>query len=145
MRTQCASHFEEGSLTRYSVSVRAYSAEEAFKKEVCNIEVLEGKFAKIARTLKSLRRIDRYTRASRTMYNLNRWINVRGDVFGAAFSSGLAAYLVYGTGTTDKPGSAANIGFSLNMAGMSLHFPPFHSPNPPQLASAASFCGGFGH
>lgn len=51
-------------------------------------------------------------------YNLNRWINVRGDAIGAAFSSGLAAYLVYGTGAIGKPGSAANVGFSLNMGGM---------------------------
>ena len=47
-------------------------------------------------------------------------MNVRGEVIGAAFSSGLAVYLVYGTGAVDKPGSAANIGFSLNMAGMYL-------------------------
>jgi len=75
---------------------------------------------KVVGTLKSLLRIDRYTRTARTLYNLNRWINVRGDAIGAAFFSGLAGYLVYGTGAIDKPGSAPNIGFSLNMAGMYL-------------------------
>jgi len=42
----------------------------------------------------SLVRIDRYTRAARSFYNLNRWISVRIDVLGALFSAGLAAYRV---------------------------------------------------
>ena len=63
-----------------------------------------------------MRRIDKLTRAARTLYNLNRWISVRIDAVGAIFSSGLAVYLVYGTGAINEPGSAANVGFSLNMA-----------------------------
>lgn len=43
-----------------------------------------------------------------------RWINIRMNLLAAAFSSGLAAYLTYVKSTT-----AANTGFSLNMAGMS--------------------------
>jgi len=79
------------------------------------------------------------------LFNLNRWINIRGDAIGAALSSGLAAYLVYGTGAINKPGSASNVGFSLNMAGMYLYLSLFHPPNSPQPVSAVSFCGGFSH
>ncbi|KAG2070718.1 hypothetical protein BDR04DRAFT_1053972 [Suillus decipiens] len=75
------------------ISIRAYGAEEAFKEE-------------------SLDRIDRYTKSARMFYNLNRWVCVRIDVIGGAFSAGLAAYLVYGRGVHE----ASNIGFSLNMA-----------------------------
>ncbi|KAG1749648.1 uncharacterized protein EDB91DRAFT_1334077 [Suillus paluster] len=74
-------------------SIRAYGAEDAFKQE-------------------SLDRIDRYTKSGRVFYNLNRWVCVRIDAIGAAFSAGLAAYLVYGHGMQE----ASNIGFSLNMA-----------------------------
>jgi len=77
-----------------TVSIRAYDAEEAFKK-------------------RSLDLIDRYTRAARTMYNLNRWVCVRVDVMGGIFASSLGAYLVYGA---SMPASRA--GFSLNQAGM---------------------------
>ncbi|TFK76776.1 hypothetical protein BDN72DRAFT_873327 [Pluteus cervinus] len=74
------------------VSIRAYGAEERFLKE-------------------SLTRIDRYIRAQRSFYDLNRWITIRVDGLGAAFSAGLAAWLVYGRSTT-----ASNTGFSINMA-----------------------------
>ncbi|KAH7930564.1 hypothetical protein BV22DRAFT_1124835 [Leucogyrophana mollusca] len=74
-------------------SIRAYGAQESFKRE-------------------SLVRIDRYTKSARMFYNLNRWVSVRIDAAGALFSSGLAAYLVYGRGAAQ----ASNIGFSLNMA-----------------------------
>ena len=80
-----------------TVSIRAYSAQDMFKQE-------------------SLGRIDKFSRPARTFYNLNRWISIRIDAIGALFSSGLAAYLVYGTGAIHRPGSAAAIGFSLNMA-----------------------------
>ncbi|KAL0950639.1 hypothetical protein HGRIS_007427 [Hohenbuehelia grisea] len=73
-------------------SIRAYGAQDAFKKEM-------------------MTRIDRYTRAARTFYNLNRWICIRIDALGGMFSAGLAAYLFY---FTDK--NASNTGFSLNMA-----------------------------
>ncbi|KDQ30408.1 hypothetical protein PLEOSDRAFT_1053612 [Pleurotus ostreatus PC15] len=73
-------------------SIRAYGVQEAFKAE-------------------SLVRIDKYTRASRTFYNLNRWICIRIDAFGNLFAVALAAYLLYGV----RQG-ASNTGFSLNMA-----------------------------
>ncbi|KZS93246.1 P-loop containing nucleoside triphosphate hydrolase protein [Sistotremastrum niveocremeum HHB9708] len=73
-------------------SLRAYGAQGSFK-------------------LESMKRIDKYTRAARTFYNLNRWICLRADSLGAVFSAGLAAYLVY---CTDS--DASSTGFSLNMA-----------------------------
>ncbi|KIK08096.1 hypothetical protein K443DRAFT_672979 [Laccaria amethystina LaAM-08-1] len=73
-------------------SLRAYGVENTFRNE-------------------SLKRIDYYTRAARTSYNLNRWICVRMDLLGATFTTALATYLVYGKGL-----NAANTGFSLNMA-----------------------------
>lgn len=99
---------------RAVVSIRAYGAEERFKKE-------------------SMSRIDRYTRSARTFYNLNRcvfllqclhvlsfasyrWVSVRLETMAAAFSSGLAAYLVYGQTSV----GASKVGFSLNMAGERL-------------------------
>ncbi|VDB89909.1 unnamed protein product [Peniophora sp. CBMAI 1063] len=76
-------------------SIRAYGAQHAFR-------------------LESYRRIDDYTRAGRTFYNLNRWISTRIDVVGGLFSAALGAYLVYGPSN----GSAlpSNVGFSLTMA-----------------------------
>ncbi|TFK76754.1 P-loop containing nucleoside triphosphate hydrolase protein [Pluteus cervinus] len=74
------------------VSIRAYGVEERFLEE-------------------SLTRIDRYIRAQRSFYDLNRWITIRIDTLGSAFSAGLAAWLVYGHTNT-----ATNTGFSLNMA-----------------------------
>ncbi|KAI0711030.1 hypothetical protein C8T65DRAFT_739602 [Cerioporus squamosus] len=73
-------------------SIRAYGAQDQFRKE-------------------SYRRIDRYVRAGRTFYNLNRWVSVRIEALGALFASCLAAYLVYFSNAR-----AANTGFSLNMA-----------------------------
>ncbi|KAH7908629.1 P-loop containing nucleoside triphosphate hydrolase protein [Hygrophoropsis aurantiaca] len=74
-------------------SIRAYGAQEAFKRE-------------------SLTRIDRYTKCARMFYNLNCWLSVRLDVISALFTSSLAAYLVYGNSALN----ASDIGFSLNMA-----------------------------
>ncbi|RXW23865.1 hypothetical protein EST38_g2012 [Candolleomyces aberdarensis] len=73
-------------------SLRAYGAQEAFIEE-------------------SMNRINRYTRASRSFYNLNRWVCIRIDAMGGLFASGLAAYLLY-----SHTHGAANTGFSLNMA-----------------------------
>ncbi|KZO93694.1 ATP-binding cassette transporter [Calocera viscosa TUFC12733] len=75
------------------ISIRAYGAENSFQAEI-------------------VKRIDIYSRPSRTFYNLNRWISVRIDVLGGIFAAGLAAYLVYG----QAGAGASNIGFSLNMA-----------------------------
>ncbi|KAF9500349.1 P-loop containing nucleoside triphosphate hydrolase protein [Pleurotus eryngii] len=74
------------------ISVRAYGAEEAFKNE-------------------SLIRIDVYTRAAVTCYNLNRWLCVRIKLLGNTFTATLAAYLLYG-----PQKGASNTGFLLNMA-----------------------------
>ncbi|PCH35576.1 hypothetical protein WOLCODRAFT_80373 [Wolfiporia cocos MD-104 SS10] len=74
------------------VSIRAYSAQDMFRRE-------------------SYVRINRYTRASRTLWNLNRWASIRMESLGALFTSSLATYLVYGSST-----SASNTGFSLTMA-----------------------------
>ncbi|KAG6891081.1 hypothetical protein C0995_014171 [Termitomyces sp. Mi166 len=73
-------------------SIRAYGAQKAFQEE-------------------SLQRINRYTRAARTFYNLNRWICVRIDAIGGLFAASLAAYLVY-----FQDQKASNTGFSINMA-----------------------------
>ncbi|KAE9385996.1 hypothetical protein BT96DRAFT_960666 [Gymnopus androsaceus JB14] len=72
-------------------SIRAYGVQEAF-------------------TVDSLRRIDKYTRAARIYFNLNRWISVRIDILGSLLAAGLAVYLVYFRGHT-----ASDTGFSLNM------------------------------
>jgi len=74
------------------VSIRAYNSQDAFKAE-------------------SIRRLNHYTRISRTSYNLNRWMSARMEALGAIFTTCLAIYLVYGP----RVGSA-NTGFSLNMA-----------------------------
>ncbi|KAF7978858.1 hypothetical protein HWV62_44329 [Athelia sp. TMB] len=76
------------------VSIRAYGAQSAFMGE-------------------SLIRIDKYTRAARTFYNLNRWVCVRIDTIGAAFTATLAAYLIY---SGNEMPDASSTGFSLNMA-----------------------------
>ncbi|PCH35077.1 hypothetical protein WOLCODRAFT_155747 [Wolfiporia cocos MD-104 SS10] len=73
-------------------SIRAFGVQDAFRKE-------------------SYKRIDRYTRAGMSLYDLNRWISVRVDAFGAVFTASLAIYLVYG-----RTYDASSIGFSLNMA-----------------------------
>ncbi|KAJ7791217.1 hypothetical protein B0H14DRAFT_3094524 [Mycena olivaceomarginata] len=61
------------------ISIRAFGAESKF-------------------TTESLGRIDRYTRAARNYYNLNRWVSIRVDSLGAIFSAGLATYLRGGSG-----------------------------------------------
>ncbi|KAF7348331.1 Multidrug resistance-associated ABC transporter protein [Mycena sanguinolenta] len=59
----------------------------------------------------SLSRIDRYTRAARNYYNLNRWVGIRVDILGSIFSASLATYLVYVAHS-----SAGDTGFLINMA-----------------------------
>ncbi|KAJ7147409.1 P-loop containing nucleoside triphosphate hydrolase protein [Mycena crocata] len=73
-------------------SVRAYGAQEAV------IQI-------------SLDRINRSTRAARTLENLNRWVTVRIDLLGALFAASLAYYVVYFQ--SQQP---FNIGFSLAQA-----------------------------
>ncbi|EMD41587.1 hypothetical protein CERSUDRAFT_79219 [Gelatoporia subvermispora B] len=73
-------------------SIRAYGAQEVFRKE-------------------SMKRIDRFTRATVPFWNLNRWVCIRLDALGGLFASSLAVYLVYFTNIR-----ASNVGFSLNMA-----------------------------
>lgn len=80
----------------FIASIRAYGAETTFKTE-------------------SLRRIDRYSRAGRSFWNLNRWITIRIDALGSLFAASLAAYLVY-----FQDNIASTTGFSLNMAGREI-------------------------
>lgn len=75
-----------------TASIRAYGAQSAFIHE-------------------SMARIDRYTRPTRTYYNINRWVAIRAEALGAGLSAILAIYLVYVNKDT-----ASNTGFSLNMA-----------------------------
>ncbi|QRW00095.1 ABC transporter transmembrane region [Ceratobasidium sp. AG-Ba] len=75
-------------------TIRAYGAEEQLKSGAMD-------------------RIDKYTRAARSFYNVNRWICVRMDMLGALFAGCLATDLVHGrSSTTDL----SDTGFSLNMA-----------------------------
>ncbi|TCD61578.1 hypothetical protein EIP91_008233 [Steccherinum ochraceum] len=85
------SHF--GSAIGSIVSIRAYGAEAAFRTE-------------------SFARIDRYTRAQITFWNLNRWVGIRSSTLAGFFSSGLAAYLIYGP----QRRASSTTGFSLVMA-----------------------------
>lgn len=75
-------------------SIRAYGAQLAFREE-------------------SYKRIDRYTRAGRSFYNMNRWISLRIDFLGGLFAAGLAAYLIYVPNEHVLP---SDTGFSLTMA-----------------------------
>ncbi|KAH9028057.1 hypothetical protein EDB83DRAFT_2543807 [Lactarius deliciosus] len=75
-------------------SIRAYGAQIAFREE-------------------SYRRIDKYSRAGRSFYNMNRWINLRIDFLGGLFAASLAAYLVYVPNERSLP---SDTGFSLTMA-----------------------------
>ena len=58
-----------------------------------------------------MKKIDHYVKVSRTSYNLNRWIGIRTNLLGAIFTASLASYLL-----VHRSLSAANTGFSLNMA-----------------------------
>ncbi|KAJ6555137.1 hypothetical protein DFH09DRAFT_573964 [Mycena vulgaris] len=89
-RAPVLAHF--GAAIAGIVSVRAFGAESKF-------------------SIESLARIDRYTRAARSFYNLNRWVSIRVDLLGSLFSAGLATYLVY-----IKHTSAGDSGFLINMA-----------------------------
>ncbi|KAH9019338.1 hypothetical protein EDB83DRAFT_2508436 [Lactarius deliciosus] len=76
------------------ISIRAYGAQLAFREE-------------------SYRRIDRYSRANRSFWNMNRWINLRTDFLGGLFAASLAAYLIYLPNERSLP---SDTGFSLTMA-----------------------------
>ncbi|KAF7348320.1 Multidrug resistance-associated ABC transporter protein [Mycena sanguinolenta] len=89
-RAPVLAHF--GAAIAGLVSVRAFEAQSKFAAE-------------------SLSRIDRYTRAARNYYNLNRWVSIRIDILGALFSASLATYLVYITHSR-----AGDAGFLINMA-----------------------------
>ncbi|PPR05039.1 hypothetical protein CVT24_010185 [Panaeolus cyanescens] len=86
-RSPLLAHF--GAAINGLTSIRAYGAQEAFKKE-------------------SLSRIDHYTRIAKTSFNLNRWAGLRLEILGNIFTAGLAAYLL-----AQRTTSAANTGFSL--------------------------------
>ncbi|PSS08858.1 hypothetical protein PHLCEN_2v3473 [Hermanssonia centrifuga] len=71
-----------------------------------------SKLAQEAFKEETLKRLDRYIRASRSFYNLNRWISVRIDALSAGFAAALAFYLVYGGASVGPSG----VGFVLAMA-----------------------------
>ncbi|KAJ6563153.1 multidrug resistance-associated ABC transporter [Mycena vulgaris] len=74
------------------VSVRAYSAQEAFINQ-------------------SFSRLDNYSRAIRPYENLLNWISTRLDILGGCFEASLAAYMVYFSSS-----GAAETGFCLAQA-----------------------------
>jgi hypothetical protein len=115
-RSPVLSHF--GAAVAGIVSIRAYQVQDAFRAEVSVDPIAEQNNRSLV--LQSLKRIDSYTRAARTFYNLNRWISIRVDIFGALFSAALAAYLVYRPSNGHESGRAAQAGFSINMAGESV-------------------------
>ncbi|KAH9984900.1 hypothetical protein BJV77DRAFT_1035217 [Russula vinacea] len=75
-------------------SIRAYGAQLAFREE-------------------SYKRINRYSKAGRSFYNMNRWISLRVDFLGGLFAACLAAYLIY---VPNERVRSSDIGFSLTMA-----------------------------
>ncbi|KIP05212.1 hypothetical protein PHLGIDRAFT_534838 [Phlebiopsis gigantea 11061_1 CR5-6] len=80
------------STTAGLTSIRAYAAQTAFQATLHE-------------------RIDKYTRASRSLYNVNRWISVRLDTLGQLFTTSLAFYLVYGARA-----DPSSVGFVLGVA-----------------------------
>ncbi|KAI0711031.1 P-loop containing nucleoside triphosphate hydrolase protein [Cerioporus squamosus] len=74
------------------VTIRAYGAQERFIWE-------------------SYLKLNNYTRATRTYYNLNRWISLRLEMASAIAAASLAVYLVYGPGV-----NAVTTGFALSQA-----------------------------
>ncbi|KAK7681700.1 hypothetical protein QCA50_015047 [Cerrena zonata] len=74
------------------VSIRAYGAQESFRKE-------------------SYRRIDTYSRVQRPFWDLNRWISVRMNALSSIFAACLATYLTY-----TKSSTASKAGFILTTA-----------------------------
>ncbi|KAI0686602.1 P-loop containing nucleoside triphosphate hydrolase protein [Earliella scabrosa] len=75
-----------------AVSIRAFAVQDRYRREMYTL-------------------IDRWTRASNTFYNLNRWVIVRADMLGTSFTVCLAIYLTYFAKL-----DASNVGFSLSMA-----------------------------
>ncbi|EKM56938.1 uncharacterized protein PHACADRAFT_208107 [Phanerochaete carnosa HHB-10118-sp] len=66
-----------GSAMTGLTSIRAYDAQQTFR-----IMIHE--------------RIDRYVRAARSFYNVNRWIGIRLDLLGQLYTASLAFYFIYG-------------------------------------------------
>ncbi|KAH9939288.1 P-loop containing nucleoside triphosphate hydrolase protein [Epithele typhae] len=80
------------------VSVRAYGAQDRFIKEAFD-------------------RMDDFSRATRTLFNLNRWISLRLEALSSLIAACLGAYLIYWTHS-----DAATTGFALNMADILVGF-----------------------
>lgn len=74
------------------VSIRAYGAQDKMRQQ-------------------AQERADKYTRAARAFYNLNRWVTIRIDMLGGLFAAVLAAFLVYGIKL-----DASTAGFALSQA-----------------------------
>ncbi|EKM56944.1 uncharacterized protein PHACADRAFT_254352 [Phanerochaete carnosa HHB-10118-sp] len=66
-----------GSAMAGLASIRAYHAQQTFRNMIHQ-------------------RVDRYVRAARSFYNVNRWVGIRLDSLGQLFTASLAFYLVYG-------------------------------------------------
>ncbi|KAH9166805.1 hypothetical protein EDB89DRAFT_2245995 [Lactarius sanguifluus] len=75
--------------------------------------------AQLASREESYRRIDRYSRANRSFWNMNRWITLRIDFLGGLFAASLAAYLIYVPNERSLP---SDTGFSLTMARFPVGF-----------------------
>lgn len=73
------------------VTIRAYSAQAYFRRELS-------------------KRLDDYSRAGRTHYDLNRWISFRIDVLSSVFAAVVTSYLVYG-----QQLGPSTVGFTLTM------------------------------
>lgn len=84
------SHFS--SAVNGIVSIRAFAAQDKMRAE-------------------AQRRADKYTRAARAFYNLNRWVTIRVDMLGGLFAAVLASFLIYGPGL-----DASTAGFALSQA-----------------------------
>jgi hypothetical protein len=77
-------------------SIRAYNAQETSIKELYT-------------------RSNKYTRAARSFYDLNRWIALRLVLLASILSATVAIFVVY-----FNQQSASNTGFSIQMAGKHL-------------------------
>ncbi|KAF9476386.1 P-loop containing nucleoside triphosphate hydrolase protein [Pholiota conissans] len=87
------------------VSIRAYGAQDTFVRE-------------------AMKRIDRYSRAARTFYNLTRWITIRLDFIGSLFTCSLATYLVYFQSSASNTG-LMKLTFLVSFSGMILYWVVF--------------------
>ncbi|KAK7062494.1 ATP-binding cassette transporter [Favolaschia claudopus] len=82
-----------------------------FSAAIAGLTSIRAYGAQVPFITESLRRINRYTRAARTLSLLDRWVGVRLAAVGNILAAVLAVYLVY-----FRNEQSNNVGFSLNMA-----------------------------